>query len=215
VIEARGVTRRFGTAVAVDAVSLSLAAGEWVSLVGPSGCGKTTLLHLLGMLDRPSSGTIALDGEDGWTRPTGWRERARLRRLGFVFQDHNLLDHLTARDNVALPAWCLCGSRAVALARADEVLARLGLVERAHHQARTLSAGEAQRVAIARALINKPALVLADEPTGNLDSAATSTVLSALAEVVASGTALLLVTHDDEVAQRASRIVAMRDGRLV
>jgi ABC-type lipoprotein export system ATPase subunit len=214
ILEAQGVSRRAGDALLVDDVSLRLAAGEWTSLVGPSGCGKTTLLMLLGLLDRPSAGHVRLGGEDTGTLSSTRRARLRLERIGFVFQMHNLLDHLSTRDNVCLPAWRLGGSRAAALARADELLERLGLTARAHTRAGLLSTGEAQRAAIARALVNRPTLVIADEPTGSLDSANTAKVLETLAEVPATGAALLVATHDPQVASRG-RPLAMRDGRLV
>jgi putative ABC transport system ATP-binding protein len=214
VLRAEAVTRRIGElAVVVDA-SLELAAGEWVSLSGPSGCGKTTLLMLLGLLDRQSAGSVYLGDEDttGWSQTA--RARAQLHKIGFVFQSGNLLDHLTTRDNVSLPHWRAYGSRSDALRTADKLIDRFGLAARAHAAAGTLSAGEAQRAAIARALINDPIIVLADEPTGNLDSANTEVVLAALAEVTARGTALLLATHDGHVAGHAGRRIAMRDGRL-
>ncbi len=213
-LSVRGVARRFGTVDAVRDVSLELVAGEWVALVGPSGCGKTTLLQILGLLDRPTRGTVVLDGHDAWARSSSWRARARLGRIGFVFQDHNLLDHLSARENIAAPAWWRGGSRSRALAAADALLDRLGLAACAERPAHALSGGEAQRVAIARSIVNAPAVVLADEPTGSLDSAASATVLAALDEIVATGAALLVVTHDDAVARRAARVVSMRDGAI-
>ncbi|HZJ72367.1 MAG TPA: ATP-binding cassette domain-containing protein, partial [Planctomycetota bacterium] len=173
------------------------------------------LLHLLGLLDRPAQGSVWLDGADAWTWGRGTRARARLQRIGFVFQQHHLLEHLSARDNVALPAWRLGGSRRRALAEADRLLDRVGLSARARERAGVLSMGEAQRVALARALVNRPAIVLADEPTGSLDSASATQVLDALREVRETGGALLVVTHDDTVAQRADRSLCMRDGRLV
>jgi ABC-type lipoprotein export system ATPase subunit len=214
VVEARGVARRFGEARVVDGVSLEVAPGEHVALVGPSGSGKTTLLQLVGLLDRPTSGQIIVGGEDAWARAPAWRARTRLARLGFVFQDGNLFGHLTARENVAIPAWNLRRSRAAAFSAADELLARFGLEGRGASPARTLSTGERQRVAIARALINRPALVVADEPTGSLDSAAAERVHAALAEIAAGGTALLVVTHDRDAARRAARVLSLRDGRL-
>ncbi len=215
ILEARDVGHRLGGQEILHGISLAVAAGESVALVGPSGCGKTTLLHLLGLLDRPCRGQVWLDGAcaSAWSR--GDRARARLQRIGFVFQQHHLLEHLSARDNVALPAWRLGGSRRRALAAADALLERFGLAARARERAGVLSMGEAQRVALARALVNRPAIVLADEPTGSLDSASAAQVLQALGEVRETGGALLVVTHDDTVAQRADRSLAMRDGRLV
>ena len=213
VLRAEGVCRNAGTlAIVVDA-SLAIDAGEWVSLVGPSGCGKTTLLMLLGLLDKPDRGRVWLDGEDVAPWSSLARARARLTTIGFVFQTQNLLDHLTARENVALPAWRAGGSREAAMRAADGLLARFGLADRATTRAGQLSTGEAQRTAIARALINKPKLVFADEPTGSLDSANTALVLDALTEVTADGAALLVATHDPAVAKRG-RPLTMRDGRL-
>ncbi len=214
ILRAEGVSRRIGEIPIVAEASLVLSAGEWVSLVGPSGCGKTSLLMMLGLLDQPDAGHVWLGADDtaAWSRSA--RARARLRTIGFVFQTGNLLDHLTTRDNVALPAWRASGSRSLALRAADALLERFGLTTRASARAATLSAGEAQRAAIARALINKPTLVLADEPTGSLDSANVDLVLTALAEVTAAGAALLVATHDTAVASRG-RTVTMFDGRIV
>jgi len=215
VIEARGVGHRLGGTDILHDLSLEVAAGELVALIGPSGCGKTTLLHLLGLLDRPTRGSVWLDGAEASAWRRGARTRARLSRIGFLFQHHQLFDQLSARDNVALPAWRLHGSRRRALRDADALLARFGLSGRAGERAAVLSMGEAQRVALARALVNRPGIVLADEPTGSLDSAAAATVLDALAEARGGGGALLVVTHDEAVAARADRRLAMRDGRLV
>ena len=213
VLRAEGVSRSVGPLPIVVDVSLEVAASEWVSLVGPSGCGKTTLLMLLGLLDTPDRGSVWLDGEAvaGWSAAA--RARARLSRIGFVFQTQNLFDHLSARDNVALPAWRAGGSRPEALRAADALLERFGLTHRAATRADRLSTGEAQRTAIARALVNRPKLVFADEPTGSLDSENTALVLDALAEVTAGGAALLVATHDAGVAARG-RPLMMKDGRL-
>jgi ABC-type lipoprotein export system ATPase subunit len=214
VLRAQELTRRFGEVTAVSGASLTLEAGEWVSLVGPSGCGKTTLLQMLGLLDRPTSGDLQFAGVDPLRIGTAARTKLRCEKIGFVFQGNNLIDHLTALENVALPAWRLHGSRATAFAAASGLLERFGLSGRSETRASALSMGEAQRVAIARALINKPALVLADEPTGSLDSALGETVLAALADVCAAGAALLVVTHDAAVAAQGQRIVSMSDGRI-
>jgi len=211
-IAATGLTRRLGGREVVAGVELAIAAGESVALMGPSGCGKTTLLQMIGLLDRPDAGTVVLDGRDAWQGSDGERAALRLRAIGFVFQQSNLIEHLSARDNVALPAWRAGGSRGAARAEADRLLERFGLADRAKARGRELSIGEAQRAAIARALINKPRLVLADEPTGSLDAGSAGPVMDAL--FAADGPAVLVATHDPEVAARAGRIVRMRDGKL-
>jgi putative ABC transport system ATP-binding protein len=209
VLSAEDVTRHHGDVRAVTGFSMSVAAAESVALVGPSGCGKTTLLQVLGLLDRPTSGRVLVDGADAYALSASERAGLRLVRIGFVFQQNNLLEHLTARENVALPAWSLGGSRKEALRAADELLDRFGLSHRAAARAGLLSVGEAQRVAIARALVNQPGIVLADEPTGSLDGASAGKVLAAFDEVCARGAALLLVTHDPAVAAKASRTVRL------
>ena len=215
VLRAEGLTRVLGEVTAVAGVSLTIAAGEWVSLVGPSGCGKTTLLQMLGLLDRPTAGQLRLAGVDPWKGTVSARTLLRRERIGFVFQGNNLIEYLTARENVALPAWRLLGNRGAALAAADGLLDRLGLSARADTPASVLSMGEGQRVAIARALVNRPQVVLADEPTGNLDKASGESVMAALGEVCVTGSALLVVTHDVGVAARANRTLRMSDGRIV
>jgi putative ABC transport system ATP-binding protein len=214
VLRAASLARRYGDVQAVTEVSLHLDVGEPVALMGPSGCGKTSLLQMIGLLDRPSSGRVLLGEIDAWSLGASERAGLRLSHIGFVFQQNNLFAHLSARENVALPLWRLAGDRRAALAEADALLDRFGLGHRREARAALLSTGESQRVAIARALVNRPRLVLADEPTGSLDSAAAATVLAALDEVCATGAALLLVTHDAAVAARARRTLRMRDGKL-
>ena len=214
VLRAEGIARRRGDTPVVREASLVLGRGESAALVGASGCGKTTLLHILGLLDRPSEGRLVIEGEEPWAASAACRAALRLTRVGFVFQQSNLLPHLTARENVALPAWHLHGDRRRALALADGLLARFRLGARARARAAELSLGEAQRVAIARALVNRPALILADEPTGSLDSDSASAVLQALEEITGEGTALLVATHDLAVARRLQRVVRMSDGCL-
>jgi putative ABC transport system ATP-binding protein len=214
ILSAEDLVRRHEGREVVGGVSLTLAAGEAVALVGPSGSGKTTLLQMLGLLDRPSAGRVLVDGHDVWRLVPGQRAVIRLERIGFIFQRSNLLPNLDVRDNVLLPAWRLRGDRRAAGDLADALLARLRLASRAGAPAHVLSIGEAQRVAIARALVNSPALVLADEPTGSLDSAAASAVLEALEEVRARGAALLLVTHDAGLARRMPRVLTLEDGKL-
>jgi ABC-type lipoprotein export system ATPase subunit len=200
--------------VVVGEVSLALERGESAALMGASGCGKTTLLHMLGVLDRPSSGRVLLEGGDPWSDSADQRSWLRLSRLGFVFQQSNLLPQLTVRENVALPAWRLVNERQEAFRRADGLLERLKLRHRAGALGSELSLGEAQRVAVARALINRPALVLADEPTGSLDSGSAAQVLEMLEEISHDGTALLVATHDPRVAHRLQRTLRMSDGHL-
>lgn len=215
VLEARGLAKSYGEHEVVRGIDLRIAAAEEVALVGPSGCGKTTLLHMLGLLERPTRGTVLVDGVDAFALSPRDRASKRLTHVGFVFQQHNLFPDMTALENVALPAWRKLGSRLEAYTLARELLARFDLERRQGAPARELSVGEAQRVAIARALVNGPRLVLADEPTGSLDSRSTETVMRALEEVRARGAALLVVTHDATVAERASRVIRMADGALV
>lgn len=211
---ADGLVRRYGDRLVVDHASLAIEPGETVSLMGASGCGKTTLLHMLGTLDRPDEGHLALEGRDVARLSESQRTELRRERLGFVFQQSNLLPELTARENVALPAWRATGRRRDALARADALLANFGLAARADARGHVLSLGEAQRVAVARAIINGPRLLLADEPTGSLDSDAAREVLAALQAACSTGTALLVVTHDPTVAGRCQRRLTMVDGRI-
>src|SRR5262245_12590853 len=207
VVAARGVMKTYaanGAAVrAVDGVDIEVAAGESVSVMGPSGCGKSTLLHLLGGLERPDAGEIVLDGRrvDGLSE-TAWAVLRR-RTIGFVFQAFNLVDELTAVENVELPALLVGSSARRARRRALELLERLGVAGRADHLPDRLSGGERQRVAVARALVNDPVLILADEPTGNLDSRATGEMLRLSADLRRSGQSLLVVTHDARVASTA------------
>ncbi len=200
---------------ALDAVDLHIEAGEYLAITGPSGCGKSTLLGLLGLLDRPSSGRYLLQGEDLTQRSE--RELAAIRRgrIGFVFQSFNLVDELTVADNVqlALRYGELPGK--AQRARVAEVLERLGLAHRAAHHPSQLSGGQQQRVAIARAIAARPALLLADEPTGNLDSAHGHDVMRLLRELNDEGTTLVMVTHSAEHAAQASRTLRLLDGRVL
>jgi putative ABC transport system ATP-binding protein len=219
VIEARGLVRSYpgdGSPVrAVDGVDLAVEAGEAVSVMGPSGCGKSTLLHLLGGLDRPDAGELYLGGQrvDGLSE-TQWSVFRR-RAVGFVFQAFHLVDELTAVENVELPALLVGVSRRAARRRALELLDRLGVAGRAGHLPDRLSGGEQQRVAVARALLNQPLVLLADEPTGNLDSRATGDILRLFGELGRAGQALLVVSHDARVAATADRLLTMRDGAIV
>jgi putative ABC transport system ATP-binding protein len=220
-IELVGVERTYGAGApeevrALRGVDLRLAGGEFVSVEGPSGCGKTTLLNLLGLLDTPTVGEVRWDGRPVGERTDRERSRLRLTRVGFIFQRFYLLPTLTAEENVELPMRALRVPRADRRARATALLAEVGLGERARAYPHQLSGGEEQRVAIARALANGPGLLLADEPTGELDSGSARTVLDLLGRVRADRSAtLVLVTHNPEVAGRASRHLALRDGRVV
>jgi len=219
VLTARGLVKTYaadGVPVrAVDGVDLDVAAGETVSVMGPSGCGKSTLLHLLGGLERPDGGEVVLDGRrvDGLSE-TAWAVLRR-RTIGFVFQAFNLVDELTAVENVELPALLVGTPGRRARRRAVELMDDLGLAGRAGQLPDRLSGGERQRVAVARALINEPRLILADEPTGNLDSRATGEMLRLFADLRARGQSLLVVTHDARVASAADRLLTMRDGAFV
>jgi putative ABC transport system ATP-binding protein len=200
---------------ALRGVSLTLEAGDFVALMGPSGCGKSTLLHLCGAMDRPTAGRLAIEDRDLTSLDDDVLTRLRRDRIGFVFQFFNLLPTLTLGDNIALP--CLLAGAAVskAEARAKALADRVGIGHRLDHYPQQVSGGEAQRAAIARALVHQPALVVADEPTGNLDSANGATVLSLLAELNRDlGITILLATHAEDVARTAHRIVHLRDGRL-
>ena len=219
VVRARALEKEYGQGAglvrALDAVELEVAEGETLAVMGPSGCGKSTLLHLLGGLERPSAGEVWLGGR----RIDRLSEKAlaRLRRhaIGFVFQAFHLMDELTAVENVELPALLAGRSPRGARRRAVELLERVGLTDRAEHLPSALSGGERQRVAIARALSNDPLVVLADEPTGNLDSAATLDVLRLIDSLSAAGQTLLIVTHDARIAATADRLISMRDGAFV
>jgi putative ABC transport system ATP-binding protein len=218
-LRARGLRKDYGKGEglvrAVDEVDLDVASGETLAVMGPSGCGKSTLLHLLGGLDRPSAGELWLN--DKRTDHLSERALAGLRRreIGFVFQAFHLMDELTARENVELPALLAGRSPRQARRRALTLLDRVGLADRADHLPSALSGGQRQRVAIARSLVNEPLVVLADEPTGNLDSGATLEVLRLFDQLHSSGLTLVIVTHDERVAATADRLVSMRDGALV
>jgi putative ABC transport system ATP-binding protein len=218
VVRTRAVARTYRRgAIAVpvlEAVDLELAQGDWVAILGPSGSGKSTLLNILGLLDRPDAGIYELAGEDvsdiGDTR----RAELRNRRIGFVFQSFNLLPRTTALENVAAPLLYRGVRRAARLARARETLERVGLADRVDYDPGELSGGQLQRVAIARALVGEPALLLADEPTGNLDSRSGDEVLDLFAALHRAGSTVLMITHDPKVAGRAQRRLVLDAGRL-
>jgi putative ABC transport system ATP-binding protein len=218
-LSARGLRKEYGKGEAlvraVDNVNLDVARGEMLAVTGPSGCGKSTLLHLFGGLDRPTAGELCLAGQqiDRYSE----RQLAQLRRdqVGFVFQAFHLMDELTTQENVELPALLAGRSPRQAKQRARNLIQQVGLTDRAGHLPSMLSGGQRQRVAVARALVNEPQIVLADEPTGNLDSAASSDVMRLFEALRASGLTIVIVTHDERVAASADRRIAMRDGAFV
>jgi putative ABC transport system ATP-binding protein len=218
-IEIRSLSRHFQVGEqlvkALDDVSLTFRAGDYVSIMGPSGSGKSTLLNVIGLLDRPTSGSYALDGRD--TTGMGDDELAAMRshKIGFIFQSFHLVPRMSAFENVELPMVLAGVAPAERRKRAEKVLADLSLTDRAHHRPDQLSGGQRQRVAIARAMIMEPTVLLADEPTGNLDHVSGADVLASLEALNARGILLVVVTHDDEVAARARRHVRMRDGKVV
>jgi putative ABC transport system ATP-binding protein len=215
VVEASKTYDLGGTVEALAGVSLSLPRGSYTAVMGPSGSGKSTLLNLVGALDTPTAGRVVVAGHE--VSSASERERAALRgsAVGFVFQTFNLIGRLTAVENVALPLVFADVPRAERRARARELLADVGLADRGDHRPAELSGGQRQRVAIARALAPDPAVVLADEPTGNVDTDTGANVLDVFDDLAADGTTLLVVTHERHVADRADRIVHVRDGKLV
>ena len=200
---------------AVRGVTLEIADGEYVAIVGPSGCGKSTMLNLLGAIDRPDSGTVMIRGMDISRMRDAEATRFRLDHIGFVFQRFHLMPALTARENVELPLAEAGMPKAERRRRASELLAYVGLGRREQHRPSELSGGEQQRVAIARALANRPALLLADEPTGELDAKTGEDVITLLEQLNADGTTIVVVTHDEDLARAARRVVHMRDGVIV
>jgi ABC-type lipoprotein export system ATPase subunit len=224
-LRARGVGRAYvmanETIPVLVGLDVDLLRGESVSVVGASGSGKTTMIHVLGMLDRPDSGTLEIDGEDVLSASGARRAMLRNRRLGFVFQFYHLVNELTALENVELPArigggWApSVGERSAWRDRARELLGTVGLAGRERHRPNQLSGGERQRVAIARAVMNRPAVLFCDEPTGNLDPRTSRGVQELLLEIGAESRAMLLVTHDETFARRCRRVLRLSDGRLV
>ena len=218
VIRTENLTRTYlvgnSTVNALRAVSMEVKTGEFIALMGPSGSGKSTMMHLLGCLDTPTAGHYWLEERDVSTLSKDERARLRNNRIGFIFQTFNLLPRLNALENVELPL--LYGRRDNDVKqRASEALKRVGLIPRAQHRPNELSGGERQRVAIARALVTNPALILADEPTGNLDSKTGAEIMRLLVELCAEGRTILMVTHDASVAAHARRILRMQDGEMV
>ncbi len=202
-----------GVVQALDGVSLQVGEGEFVAVQGPSGCGKTTLLLIVGTLLHPTEGKVCVGGANPYELPLDARARFRAQTIGFVFQQFHLIPYLTVRENILAPQ--LAVSDPAALQRADDLLRRFQLADRARHTPDTLSTGERQRTALARAFLNRPKVLLADEPTGNLDADNAEIVLRGLADFARDGGAVLLVTHDARAAQYAHRIVRMKNGKVL
>ncbi len=219
VIELQQVTKVYRTGTiavaALRGIDLKIRTGEYVAIVGPSGSGKSTLMHILGCLDTPTMGTFRLAGENVHGMSEEALAEVRNRRIGFVFQQFNLLPSMSAWQNVELPLIYAGLHRAERKERAMAALARVGLAQRVQHRPGELSGGQQQRVAVARALVTEPDLILADEPTGNLDSVSAADVLGLMNELHQAGRTLVLITHDQEVASAASRVIAIRDGLVL
>jgi len=219
IIEGRGLTRSFampaGAVTALGDVSIRVDATDYVAITGPSGCGKSTLLHILGCVDQASAGSLVFEGRDVRSLTESERSRIRLTRIGFVFQRFFLLPMLTAWENVELPQAEAGATKADRRARTRELLEYVGLIDRRDHRPAQLSGGEMQRVAIARALANRPALLLADEPTGELDEDTGTQIAALFDRVHGDGTAIVVVTHNPAVAARAGRHLVMKSGRVV
>ena len=215
-LELKNINKSFGSLQVLDNVSATFGRGEVVSIVGPSGAGKTTLLQIAGTLDKPDSGSVVYDGVDVSAMPERKLSEFRNKRIGFVFQFHQLLPEFTALENVAIPALIHGESRSKAQARAKDLLEMLGLASRADHKPMELSGGEKQRVAVARALVHNPKLVIADEPTGNIDPELSLEMMQLLERVSKMGITVLVVTHEHELVHRFhQRVVTLSHGRIV
>jgi len=202
------------TVYVLKGIDLEINKGEYVALMGPSGSGKSTLMNLLGCLDTPTSGTYILNGKDVSKMKDDELAEIRNKEIGFVFQTFNLLPRTTALDNVALPMIYAGYSKSDRVARATDVLKQVNLADRMDHQPNQLSGGQRQRVAIARALVNKPSIILADEPTGNLDSKTSVEIMKLFGDIHANGNTVILVTHEEEIAAYANRVIRLRDGLI-
>jgi len=218
-LELRSVTKEFTnnrkeTVPALKGIDLAVSEGEFLSIVGPSGSGKSTLLFLIGALMEPTSGAVLFRGENIYDSPSSHRSELRLNKIGFMFQTFNLIPYLSALDNVAVPAVLANGSRKDALERAGQLLDRFGLRARLDHRFSELSVGERQRVALCRSVINGPEVILADEPTGNLDPGMTREVMTLFRELNDKGQTIIVVTHEEEVASYAKRVLHLKDGEL-
>ena len=216
IIQIKDIKRNFAlgaeTVYVLKGVNLEVTKGDYVALMGPSGSGKSTLMNLLGCLDTPTSGSYILNGKDVSQMNDSELAEIRNKEIGFVFQTFNLLPRSTALENVALPMIYAGKNKAERNARATEVLTQVGLADRLDHQPNQLSGGQRQRVAVARALVNKPSIILADEPTGNLDSKTSVEIMALFNEIHAQGNTVILVTHEEDIAEHAHRIIRLRDG---
>ncbi len=220
VLKTKDLKKSYGATVSVEVlhgIDLQLERGSFTSLIGPSGSGKTTLLNLMGLLDQPTSGNLFLDGIQTSGLPDNEIARLRNQSLGFIFQFHHLLPQFSVLENILIPHWIATGQQSLKMqSRGESLLNRVGLSHQAHQKAGALSGGQQQRVAIARALINSPHLVLADEPTGNLDTENTESVFTLLRQINREdGTAFLIVTHDRHIAAKSDRVVELVDGMIV
>lgn len=218
VIKIRNIKRDFPlgqeTVKVLKGIDLDIERGDYVALMGPSGSGKSTLMNILGCLDTPTSGSYELNGEDVSSMSDDELAEIRNREIGFVFQTFNLLPRTTALDNVALPMIYAGASKKMRTERAEEVLTDVGLADRMDHKPNQLSGGQRQRVAVGRALVNKPSIILADEPTGNLDSKTSEEIMKLIDEIHARGNTVILVTHEEDIAERAHRVIRLIDGMV-
>jgi putative ABC transport system ATP-binding protein len=218
VIKIRGIKRDFPLGQEIvkvlKGIDLDIERGEYVALMGPSGSGKSTLMNLLGCLDTPTAGSYFLNGNDVSNMSDDQLAEIRNKEIGFVFQTFNLLPRTTALENVALPMIYAGASKAARKERAEEVLNDVGLADRMDHKPNQLSGGQRQRVAVGRALVNKPSIILADEPTGNLDSKTSLEIMNLFNEIHKAGNTVIIVTHEEEVAKHAHRVIRLRDGMI-
>lgn len=215
-VEVKNLVKKYASLTVVNEVSLSIAKGELVSITGPSGAGKSSLLHLMGALDLPDAGSVLIDGIDLFSLSAKKQAKFRNEKIGFVFQFHHLLPEFSALENVAMPLWIAQKDKKSALAEAAKMLEIVGLSSRLNHKPSALSGGEQQRVAIARALVNKPSIIMADEPTGNLDSANAEAIHQLFVQLRKDlSQTFVLVTHNKELAALSDRNLEMRDGRIV
>ena len=201
--------------IALNGVDLDIAEGEFVAIMGPSGSGKSTLMNILGCLDTPTTGSYLLDNEEVANLSEDVLAKIRNKKIGFVFQNFNLLSRISALENVALPLVYAGVSKTERINRAQELLKMVGLADRQHHMPNELSGGQRQRVAIARALVNNPKIIMADEPTGNLDTKSSVEIMAMFKELYKKGKTIILVTHEPDIAENAKRIITVRDGKIV